>query len=219
MVKGRRKGRSSERIARAVLEDMGYSIVGENVKITVDGVDVGEVDLVVEDARGVRYAVEVKAGRVDVGGLRQAYVNSELLGCRPMVVCKGFADESAEALANRLGVEVVCLEELFIISPEEVEMVVEETLVLTLERLTRYTLCISRFREAERMAEHLSKSSNIVEFSRAIGATVPEAYRVLEDIFGETPSSKRFKLYRTAALISLMLRGGKAEAQDTRGDP
>ncbi len=122
---GRRRWLASERVAVTVLERLGYRVLGEHVKIEVDGVEVGEVDFIAEGPDGERYAVEVKAGRLDVSGIRQAYVNALVLNAKPLVVCKGFADDAAAKLAEKLGVRVIELSDVFLVDSEELEALVE----------------------------------------------------------------------------------------------
>ena len=117
---------SSERIAQKLLEDMGLKIIETNKKVVINNVEVGEVDIVARDDEGNMYAVEVKAGKLDVTGVRQAYVNAVLLGMRPMVICKGFADDAAHELASRLGVKVIQLSDIFLVESEELEIIIRE---------------------------------------------------------------------------------------------
>ncbi len=123
---GIKRAISSERIASKVLEELGFRIVDTNRKLYINNVEVGEVDIVAEDSEGVKYAVEVKAGKIDITGIRQAYVNALIAGMKPLVVCKGYADESARQLAEKLGVKVIQLSDIFLVEDEELEIVVKE---------------------------------------------------------------------------------------------
>lgn len=91
------------------------------------GVNVAEVDAIAEDSSGTRYAVEIKAGRLDVSGVRQAYTNAKLLGLKPLVICKGFIDDAAKATADQLGVKVIELSDQFLVDSEELEIIVRES--------------------------------------------------------------------------------------------
>jgi len=117
--------RSSMSAAKAILRSMGFEIVGERIPIRRGGFEISDVDLMASKD-GELYAVEVKSGRLDVGGVRQAYVNSLLVKAKPLVVCRGFADPSAEILAKELGVEVIVLEDLFLSDPEELRSMIRE---------------------------------------------------------------------------------------------
>lgn len=128
----RRKWIASEKIALGVLEELGYRVLEVGKKIELGGVEVGEVDVIVSDSAGELYAVEVKAGKIDVSGIRQAYVNALLVGTKPMVVCKGFADDAAKELAERLGVKVVQLSDVFLVESEEIYTIVREVIEETL---------------------------------------------------------------------------------------
>ncbi|MFX1466335.1 MAG: hypothetical protein ACFFA5_07680, partial [Promethearchaeota archaeon] len=70
----RRKGASSERIARYVLEQMfNYTILDFSKEISLDGLQVSEADLIAQDPNGELYLVEVKSGYADIGSLQQVY--------------------------------------------------------------------------------------------------------------------------------------------------
>lgn len=119
------RGRSSERIARGVLEKLGYKILETNKMVIVDQAEAFEVDILALSPEGEKHCVEVKAGRAGVSDVRQVFADSELLGLKPMLVCKGFADEAAEAVARELGVKLIRLSEHYVLlEPEELEVVV-----------------------------------------------------------------------------------------------
>lgn len=123
-----RKGVSAERIASGILEEKGFKILETNPKIMVQGVEIGEIDLIVQDDNRT-YAVEVKAGRADVGSVRQVYANAKLLGHVPMLVCKGFANDAARVVAGELGVDVVEMSEFYmLLEPEELEIIVRKAM-------------------------------------------------------------------------------------------
>ncbi len=121
------RGVSSERIARRLLESRGFHIIDINHKIIEGDEKVAEIDILAEDKNGVRYAVEVKAGRGDVAAIRQTYANADLCNCKPMLICKGFSDEAARRVAEKLGVEVVELSEYYLLlDPEELENLIKK---------------------------------------------------------------------------------------------
>uniref|UniRef100_A0A7C5XPR3 Recombinase RecB n=1 Tax=Ignisphaera aggregans TaxID=334771 RepID=A0A7C5XPR3_9CREN len=119
---------SSERVAVKVLEEMGYNVLDVRKKVIVNDTVVGEVDAIIDDGSGQLYAVEIKAGRIDVSGIRQAYVNSIILGIKPLVICKGFADDAAKELAEKLGVKVIQLSDVFLVESEELELIFREVI-------------------------------------------------------------------------------------------
>jgi len=121
---GRRRWLASERVAFRLLEERGFNIIDTHKKIEIDGVEVGEVDAVAVGPDGSKYVVEVKAGRLDVHGVRQVYTAAQLLGAKPLAVAKGYADDSARKLAEKLGVELVELEDVFLVDAEELETLV-----------------------------------------------------------------------------------------------
>ena len=124
--------KSSERIAFRLLEQLGYKITEVHHRITIKGVDVAEVDAIAMDTNGNKYAVEVKAGKLDVTGIRQAYTNAKLLGMKPLIICKGFVDEAAKMTAEELGVKVITLSDYYIIEPEELEVIIKEVIDSTI---------------------------------------------------------------------------------------
>jgi predicted RecB family endonuclease len=127
-----RRWLSSERIALRVLEELGFKIVETRKRVLVNGVEVGEIDAIAEDENGVRWGVEIKAGKIDVTGIRQAYVNAVIAEVKPMIVCKGFADNAAKELSEKLGVKVIELSDMFLIDSEELEVVIREVVEGTL---------------------------------------------------------------------------------------
>jgi predicted RecB family endonuclease len=135
ILSARRRGLASERIAVSILEELGYRVLEVGKKVIINGTEIGEVDVLAEDQSGEKYAVEVKAGRLDVGGVRQAYVNALILGAKPMVICKGFSDDAARELAEKLGVRVVQLSDVFLVESEELYSIVREVVE---EILTEY---------------------------------------------------------------------------------
>jgi predicted RecB family endonuclease len=135
VLSAKRRGLASERIAVSILEELGYRVLEVGRKIIINNTEIGEVDVLAEDQSGEKYAVEVKAGRLDVGGVRQAYVNALILEAKPMVICKGFADDAARELAEKLGVRVVQLSDVFLIESEELYSIVREAVE---EVLTEY---------------------------------------------------------------------------------
>jgi len=140
---GRRAWRASEEYAARLLEEMGFRILGFHVPVRVDGVEVSEVDILAEKG-GERYAVEVKAGSLDVAGVRQAYVNAILLEAKPLVVARG-ADDASKAVAERLGVDLILLPDLLVAGFDELREAVREALEAALDGLLEP---VTRCREA-----------------------------------------------------------------------
>jgi len=108
-----------------LLSKLGYRVIEKRLKVKVNDVEVGEVDILAEDSLGNKYAVEVKSGKVDVSGIRQAYTNAKILNAKPMVISRGFSNDSSRVLANELGVNVISLEEAFVLTVDELRSAVE----------------------------------------------------------------------------------------------
>ncbi len=113
------RGYSAEKIASFILESMGYSVLEKNVPVSVDDVEVSEVDFIVEKD-GEIFAVESKSGYANVSDIRQAYSNAKLFGKKPMIVCKDFSDIQAESLAKEFDVKVIRYSKMFLVEPEEI---------------------------------------------------------------------------------------------------
>lgn len=125
MPKPRVRGRSSERIARGVLERLGYEVLETNKIVTVDEAGAFEVDILAVDSEGEKCCVEVKSGQAGVSDIRQVFADSRLLDLKPILICKGFANEAAEAVAKELEVKMIRLSEYYILlEPEELEVIV-----------------------------------------------------------------------------------------------
>jgi len=135
------RGRSSERIARGVLEKLGYKILETKKKIILDQSEAFEVDILAISPEGEKYCVEVKAGKAGVSDVRKVYADSKILGFKPMLICKGFSDEAAEAVAKKLGVKMIRLSEYYILlEPEELEIVVRTAIQDVLKEYGFYPL-------------------------------------------------------------------------------
>ena len=183
----RRRWLASEKIAFRLLEERGYRIVETNKPIVINDVMVAEIDAIAVDPKGDTYAVEVKAGRVDVNGLRQAFVNAQLIGAKPLVVCKGFADDAAKALASQLGIDVIELEDVFLVDSEELEAVVETAVVEALLDLIELIISARPLKpeEAIRM-KALSESRDIIEAARRAGISVEDMANAVKRLKKET---------------------------------
>ncbi|ADN50224.1 restriction endonuclease [Vulcanisaeta distributa] len=127
-----------------LLSRLGLKVISRRVKVTVNGVEVGEVDIVAEDSSGNKYAIEVKSGKVDVSAIRQAYVNAKVLNAKPLIVARGFSNDSSRALADELGVSVINLEEAVVLTIDELRTVIENVLYEAVGDLinTVFTLAI-----------------------------------------------------------------------------
>jgi len=121
------KGLSSERIAKRLLESRGFHILSTKHEIKEGDEKVAEVDIIAEDSNGERYAVEVKAGKGDVNSIRQAYANAMLCEYKPMLICKGYADDAARKAALKLDIKVIEMSEYYLLlEPEELESIIKK---------------------------------------------------------------------------------------------
>jgi predicted RecB family endonuclease len=112
-------GARFERYILDTLPALGLFPKASRYRIYRNGVEIGEVDILATDENGVTYAIEVKAGKVDITSIRQAYVNAKLIGARPLIIARGYADEGARELAKELGVEVILLPDYLFLSVDD----------------------------------------------------------------------------------------------------
>ncbi len=209
MASGRRAWRASEALAAWLLEGMGFRVLELHRKIVVDGVEVGEIDIVAEKG-GQLYAVEVKAGQADVGAVRQAYANAVVAAMKPMVIARG-ADDSARKLAEKLGVELLITSEIIYAGADEVREIVREAVADALLDLaaTLYN-CPKLTGEEEDVLRAMAESSTIHEAAERLGLTLGELSARLGQLRdkGVLPRSKSYKALRTAAMLAVICRGG-----------
>jgi len=124
-----------EDLAEGLLVRLGYVIKERRKKIVFEGVEVAEIDYLAEKG-GEEYVVEVKAGRISVNDVRQVYTNSVLVNARPMIIARGYSNASAKVTAEKLGVEVLILDEyLQIVSIDELSAILESVVLSTLSKL------------------------------------------------------------------------------------
>ena len=202
-----RRGRASEDVAAAILEEMGYRIIGKRQPVVVEGEQVSDIDLVVEK-NGVKYAVEVKAGYADVGGVRQAYVNALLTGMRPLIVARGFSGRDAEVLAEKLGVEVVLLSDIFVTDAAELAAVVEAAVA---EALTRALSSILSGKEPSpkdiRYLEAIANSDSIASAAEALGVGIEDVGKAIARLKRSgvlSPLGRGYEGIRNGALAALI---------------
>ncbi|NIQ04891.1 MAG: hypothetical protein GWO20_03890 [Candidatus Korarchaeota archaeon] len=128
MINSRRKGKSSERIAEGLLRKLGYEILERNKLVEKGGEQAFEVDFIAKDPEGNLSCIEVKAGDASVSDIRHTYANSEMLNCKPIIVCKSLSNVSAEVVKKELGVTVIPFREYYLTEPEELELVVKSAI-------------------------------------------------------------------------------------------
>ncbi|MCC6016394.1 MAG: recombinase RecB [Desulfurococcaceae archaeon] len=206
-ISARRRWLSSERIAQEVLGAIGFRVLETRKKVVLNGIEVGEIDALATDDKGDLYAVEVKAGRIDVTGIRQAYVNALLLNAKPMVVCKGFADDAAKELAEKLGVQVIQLSDIFLVESEELNIIVREVIE---ETLTEYLELFYSFNpnikpEHMEILQAIYESSTIDEAAEKLGVDVSTFMKKVEDLKKIGIISKWAKKYSTIKRIAQLI--------------
>ena len=212
-ISAKRRWRSSERIAVELLEQLGYRVIDIRKKIKISGIEVGEVDAIVEDEKGEKYAVEIKAGNIDVTGLRQAYVNALILGLKPLVIAKGFADDAAQALSGKLGIKVIELSNYFLIEPEELEIIIREVFSdILAESIKIFTIHEPLSPEEKSFLENIVKNPTLYDVASSMGKNINELVKKIRYLQnkGVLPKNvknyKLLKYYASIALLSENLR-------------
>jgi len=211
------RARTSVEVAKRFLEQHGYRVLREHVPVVLRGVEVGEVDLVVEDSEGRRYAVEVKAGRLSVSGVRQAKVNSELLGLAPLIVARGYSDEAAHILAEELGIKVLCLPDLVAVDEVELYSIVRAALEDTVLELA-CSLSALEDPGAVEVLRAMASSEGLEQAAKLLGVEVRELEAKLADMRrrGLLPplvGYRRLRAYASALLTLKRLIQGGAEPE------
>ena len=174
------RGKASVAIAKQVLESRGCTILKEGERITVEGLEVGEVDLIARGPQGALLAVEVKAGQASASDVKQLYVNALILGAKPLLVARTLSEE-ALALARKLGVEVLLLRDLLTVDEEELYEVVKAAVS---DAILELLLCLRAFQyeEAVRILEAIAKHENLGEAAEALNLEVREIERKLGEL-------------------------------------
>lgn len=197
--------RSSERIALKILESMGYRIIDVHRKVIIKGVEVAEVDAIVENNKGKRYAVEIKAGRLDVSGIRQAYINAKLLGMKPLVICKGFVDDAAEATSRELGVEVIKVSDQFLVDSEELELIIRESVESVLDDyLSSLLTTIPQITENEfKILKAIAENPTLTDAAKDLNVETVELIDLINKLKrrGVLPKTKSYGEIRRRAKI------------------
>jgi Predicted endonuclease (RecB family) len=129
-------GARFERFILDLLPALGLFPKASRYRIYRNGVEVGEIDILAVDGNGDTYAVEVKAGKIDISGVRQAYTNAKLIGAKPLVIARGYAEEGARELAKELGVEVVLLPDYLFLSVDDLYVAFTNAFVRSLAVIT-----------------------------------------------------------------------------------
>ncbi|MCS7127999.1 MAG: restriction endonuclease [Sulfolobales archaeon] len=204
-----RRWRSSERIALRVLEELGYKIIETKKVVKIRGVDVCEIDAIVEEESGVKYAVEIKAGKIDVSGIRQAYVNAALLGLKPLIISKGFADRSAEELAKELGVKVIELSDYFLIEAEELELIVRSSIESIIDEALSTIVELQNPSPSDlEFLKNIAKAHTVPELARDLNASINEVIDRIKDLQAKKvlpKTTKSYRILRTYAQIVILM--------------
>ncbi|MET1101956.1 MAG: recombinase RecB [Pyrodictiaceae archaeon] len=211
-MKPKRKSLVSIRLARKLLEEEGFTIIEESKPIIIDGVRISDVDLLARGPEGKLYAIEVKAGKIDVNGVRQAYTNALLLNAKPLIIGRGFADDSARMMAERLGVEYRLLEDLFLVDINELELAIREALISIGSTIASSILSLLRIRNLSEkdyeVLESIALSHNFVEASKRLNVSIHDLATKVKSLVkqGLLPETRDYELLKLAAITVLCFR-------------
>jgi len=193
------KWRASERIALQMLETLGYDIIDTHYKIIISGVEVAEIDAIAVDKEtSEKYAVEIKAGRIDVNSIRQALVNAMLVGAKPLIVCRGYADEAARVLVENLNIRVIELSDQFLIDADELENIVKAALDEVIEKYidmlfeTDYKIKPQYYE----IVKTIAYSKNIIEASERLGLSIKEVVKKINEMKNSNIIPRKLKSYQ-----------------------
>jgi len=177
------KGLSSERIAKRLLESRGFNVLSTN-KAIMDGEEkVAEVDIIAENSKGEKYAVEVKSGKGDVSSIRQAYANAKLCGYKPLLVCKGYADDAVRKAALKLDVKVVELSEYYLLlEPEELESIIKKCVEEVFETHGFLPYSVEVNEKDRELLKMISTAKDYDEAVKKIKVTRKEFGKKIEDL-------------------------------------
>ncbi len=200
------KGVWAEMLAEALLAERGFTVIQRRYTLEKEGVRLAEIDLLAEK-NGVRYAVEVKTGRVSTTDIRQAYSNAQLLGARPLIVAKEFADKSAEKYAEELGVEVLRIPDYLLVTPEELETATARAMERALDdAVPPNPLALERGDIP--VLEALASSSGFEEAAGRLGLSAAEFVRKIAELRGRGllggGSYWRLRLQARILLLSIL---------------
>ena len=192
---------SSENIALGLLEKLGYRVIASHYKVVEEGVEIGEIDIVAEKDDEL-YAVEVKAGKADVSSIRQAYVNAKLIDAKPLIIARGFADESAQRLAQKLGVELIPFSEYIITDTEELDTIIRNSLIQSLEHLLDIIFSDIKIKPEEyELVKTIAETNNIVDAAKKLGLSIRDLAKKLKELRDKGTIPKWAHDYRTIRLL------------------
>jgi predicted RecB family endonuclease len=203
MVQGKAAMRSSESIAANLLQQMGYKVVEMHKKVTINNIEISDVDIVAEK-NGIKYAVEVKAGPADVSSIRQIYVNSKLLNMVPMIISRGLADEKAEELAKELNVIFISVSDQVLTNLDEIYASVKEALVDFLDDFFKFlTKCKIIDEKDLKIISSIAVSEDLIEAAKNSNMSIEDFTKAFSNLHnrGILPSGK----YEYASLISKLI--------------
>ncbi len=198
------RGVKFEDFVAELLSKLGFNIVGKRVRVMIDGNEVGEVDILAEDAAGNKYAVEVKSGKVDVTGIRQAYVNAKVLGARPLVVARGFSNSSAEVLAKELGVETIILDDNVLVRTDELMTLIELTLYKFFDEVLTSLETMMNLLKDEKLVDAILKCDDWGCVCSELGLDGGSCGKLIQKLRSESKSQVFLSFVKTKTLVRLV---------------
>ncbi len=193
------KGISSERIAKSILEKLGYRILETNKMVVLDDAKAFEVDIIAVDPEGEKYCVEVKAGKAGVSDVRQVFADSKILGLKPMLICKGFADKAAGAVSRELNVKTIKLSEHYILlEPEELEVIIRSAVRDVLEEYGFHPFpSLEEISEEDwRVIKEISEANSFREAAQHLQLSVDKLGKKISDLRRKSIFPKRGQTFK-----------------------
>jgi len=134
------RGYTIEEIAENLLIMKGFEIKERRKDVIRGNVPIAEIDILAEK-EGELYAVEVKAGRISLTDIRQAYTNAVLINAKPLIIGRGYSDKASEEAAKALNIDVIILDDyLSFTSLEELEASIDQVIVKNLLELFSFNI-------------------------------------------------------------------------------
>lgn len=175
------RGLWSEMLAELVLELKGYVIKQRRYIVQKDGVKLAEIDAIAEKD-GKTYAVEIKSGRISVTDIRQAFSNARLINAQPLIIGRGFADDSAKRYAEELNVEILLYPDYIVfMGPEELQALLEKSLTrFFLEILSGDPKALSD--KDWEIINAIAKNKTLAEAAKKLGVSERELGRKIGEL-------------------------------------
>jgi len=197
-------GVRSEEIASSILESLGYTIVERKKQVIVDGSKVTEIDIIARSPENEIVSVEVKSGKASVTDVRQAFSNAKLINAKPLLICKGFSDQSALLLAKELNVSYIFLPEYYLFTLEDFKEIAEEVLLELINFYLSTQIDISLSEDELNVISSIASSNSFKEAAEKLGIREEELGQIIStmSIFKKKKRSYNFLKFQSLVVLN-----------------